>query len=468
MTPRRLFWFSVFSLVLGLWPASLPAGELRLGRGTAIVTPPAGMPMGGSYSLRVSEGVLDELQAKALVLEKDGVRAALVACDLVSLSAPVVEQARRLIEQSTGLKGDQVMISATHTHSGPLMNRGTRESAYGGEREIARKYMAWLPERIAESVRLAASNLAPARVWAARESEESVSFNRRFWMKDGTVGWNPGKRNPNIARPAGPIDPEIAVVYFDSPESKPLATYVNHALHVAVTGGRRFSADYPGTIAKLLGETKGPEMLTVFTIGAAGNVNHINVSSATPQSGPAEAARIGTILAAGTLKALDRLESMPAERLQFRSETVRLPLPEVQPGETEPARQMAARAGAPNPPKFLELVQAFKVLDVAARDGRPLEAEVQVITLGDQLAWVGLPGEIFVELGLMLKRASPFPYTMVAELAGGSIGYVPNRKAYPEGNYEVVSARCGPGSGEMLVEAATRMLVELRGPASGR
>jgi hypothetical protein len=98
---------------------------------------------------------------------------------------------------------------------------------------------------------------------------------------------------------------------------------------------------------------------------------------------------------------------------------------------------------------------------VTARQGKPLEAEVQVIALGDQLAWVALPGEIFVELGMAIKQASPFPYTIVAELANGSVGYVPSRKAYPEGAYEVVSARCAAGSGEMLVDAALRMLKEL-------
>jgi neutral ceramidase len=83
---------------------------------------------------------------------------------------------------------------------------------------------------------------------------------------------------------------------------------------------------------------------------------------------------------------------------------------------------------------------------------------VQVISLGDDLAWVSLPGEIFVELGLSIKQGSPFKQTMIAELANGSIGYVPNRVAYPQGNYEVVSARCAEGSGEKLVDEAIKQL----------
>jgi hypothetical protein len=74
---------------------------------------------------------------------------------------------------------------------------------------------------------------------------------------------------------------------------------------------------------------------------------------------------------------------------------------------------------------------------------------------------VALPGEIFAELGQAIKRNSPFKHTIVVELANGSIGYVPDRKAYAQGAYEVVSARCAEGSGEMLVDAATRLLIDL-------
>lgn len=81
-----------------------------------------------------------------------------------------------------------------------------------------------------------------------------------------------------------------------------------------------------------------------------------------------------------------------------------------------------------------------------------------MISLGDDLAWVSLPGEIFVELGLSIKAASPFRTTILAELANGSVGYIPTRVAYPQGNYEVVSARCAEGSGEKLVDVALKQL----------
>src|SRR5687767_1548005 len=108
-----------------MWPVFLLAAlscfaaELRVGRAAVKITPPAGIPMAGYYSIRLAEGVHDELYAKALVFEKDGVKAALVACDLVGIDRSIVEQARKAIEAGTGIRGDQVMISATHSHTGP-------------------------------------------------------------------------------------------------------------------------------------------------------------------------------------------------------------------------------------------------------------------------------------------------------------------------------------------------------------
>jgi neutral ceramidase len=80
------------------------------------------------------------------------------------------------------------------------------------------------------------------------------------------------------------------------------------------------------------------------------------------------------------------------------------------------------------------------------------------------VAVVGLPGEIFVELGLAIKKASPFPLTMVIELCNDAPGYVPTAKAFKEGSYETVNSRVQPGGSEKLVEAARRLLKELAEP----
>src|SRR5574341_924345 len=102
------------SLVCALFVSALAAwaGDLRAGAAAVKITPPLGAPMAGYYYNRAAEGVHDDLHAKAIVLEQDGARAALVACDLASIPRDIVEQARKLAEKAAGIPAGNVMISA--------------------------------------------------------------------------------------------------------------------------------------------------------------------------------------------------------------------------------------------------------------------------------------------------------------------------------------------------------------------
>lgn len=447
------------------------ADEVRAGASQVVISPPLGVALAGYYSERGATAIHDDLFARALVIESGGAKAALVSLDLISTSRHFIEDARREIEQATGIPAAHVMISATHTHTGPILARtSVRYDAQGAQQERAASYMEKLPGLITQSVKQANERLAPVKVSAAIGQVEGLAFNRRFHMRDGSVGWNPGKLNPNIIKPAGPTDPQLPVVLFEGARSQPLAVYANFAIHLDTVGGTEISADAPGTLAKLLAAATHPEVVSVYTTACCGDINHLDVSRRTPQKGHEEAARIGTHLAAEVLRSLERLQAVKVGAVRVKSQLVKLPLPAVRADEVEAARAVAERVrkGEMPAPKFMEQVNAFKVIDVAGREGKPQEVEVQVVTLGEELAWVSLPGEIFVELGLAIKQNSPFKQTMIAELANGSIGYIPTRVAYPQGNYEVVSARCAEGSGEMLVDAALLMLRELYREAAGK
>lgn len=435
---------------------------LEIGAAARDITPELGTPLAGYYSERGADGVHDPLQAKVIVLRQDGVRAALVSLDLISTLRSTVEEARALIEKETGIPGAHVMISATHSHTGPIFAGSRRFDALGGSNEKAARYTRELPARIAAAVAEAAGKLQPARALHAAREEAGLAFNRRFHMRDGSVGWNPGKLNPGIIRPAGPVDEQMQLVAFVGANGRPVAAYVNYPMHLDTVGGTQFSADYPFALSETLSRAKGRELVTLFTIGCAGDINHIDVRSSDPQKGHEEAARIGSILAAGVLRAWESLATNAAGPLRVGSEMVQLPLAPFDPQDLDKARAIADQVSskAAPAPKFMDQVQAFKVLDVEERKGKPLEVEVQVIALGD-IAWVSLPGEIFVELGLSIKAGSPFRQTIIAELANGSVGYIPTVRAYTEGNYEVVSARCAAGSGEALVASAIRQLRQL-------
>ncbi|MCX8037981.1 MAG: neutral/alkaline non-lysosomal ceramidase N-terminal domain-containing protein [Candidatus Sumerlaeia bacterium] len=440
---------------LGLFAASIQAGELRAGAAAVKIPPPLGVSMAGYYSPRGAEGVHDDLFAKALVLEKDGVKVALVVLDVIRTHRDHVLAAREKIEKTTGIQGDHVMISATHTHTGPEVSAASlRAKDLGAENPVTLEFNRTLPDKIAEAVQQANAALAPVKVSTAIGHEDSIAFNRRYFMKDGTVAWNPGKLNPNIVKPAGPIDPAVPVIYFETPKKKPVATYVNYAVHLDNVGGTHISADLPHTLSKCLADVKGREMVTLYATGACGDINHLDVNWAEPQKGHDNAARMGVILAAEVLRTFPKFKAVEPGPLRARSALIQFDLPKVTPEQVEQARKEK------DSKEFLKKVNAYKVLDVAARQGKPLEVEVQVITLGRDIAWVSLPGEIFVELGLAIKEQSPFPVTAIAELANGSIGYIPTARAYPQGNYEVVSARCAEGSGEKMVETAVKLLKE--------
>ena len=466
--------------------ASAAASDFRLGAAVVKITPPLGTPMAGYYSERGSQGVLDDLFAKAVVLDDGKTKAAMVVCDLIGLPRAVVVEARRIITEKTGIPASNVMIAATHTHTGPVViGDSAIDALVTGGSKLSKDYARQLPKWIAQAVEQAHRRRMPARVFYASENEPDLSFVRRFWMKDGTVGWNPGVRNPNIIRPIGVIDPQVNVVYAETAEQnrslpveqlaadgsrpaattdkKPLWTFVNFAMHLDTTGGALVSADYPAALANRLADYKGPEMLTTFANGACGNINHINVNWAAPQSSPAAAKRLGTILSADVLKAYADLKSVENLALRVRNEVVQLPLAKHTVEELRQAHDIAARRG--DNASFLDQVKAYRILDVAARQGKPMDVDVQIFALGRDIAWVALPGEVFVELGLNIKAASPFRQTSIIELSNGRSQYIPHHSAFSEGQYEVISSRYAEGAGELLVTTAIRLLGELHGDA---
>jgi len=333
------------------------------------------------------------------------------------------------------------------------------------QKRLVLEYSEALPSRIEESVRLANERLQPAQLAVAEGRCEELTFNRRYFMRDGSIGWNPGKRNPEIVMPAGPSDPEVKLLYVERPgangPTQSIATYVNFTMHPDTCGGTKISADWPGALGRVLAGYHGTNHVTLVANGTCGNLNHVDTSWAWPQGTAIEQHRISTILGGTVFQAYKHLTPVAEGSIRAKSQLVELELPHTSPEEVEEAKQTVAAIKDDRGGNFMKLVRANRVLEVAGRQGKPHRVEVQVIALGKDMAWVSLPGEIFVELGLALKKRSPFPHTFVVELANESVGYVPDRRSYTEGNYEPESARCAPGSGEKLVEAAVKLLVDL-------
>ncbi len=451
--------YLVISLGLGtMLSGSIAMAAIQVGLAQVNITPPLGIPMAGYYHERGATKIHDELYARAIVVSDGLEKVAMVSVDLITTRRHHVVAARRAIQRRCGIAGGKVMISATHAHTGPILaTLSNRRIGQEKSNPLVESYSESLPDLIADAVVEANANLVDGAVSAAIGFEDALAFNRRFHMSDGSVGWNPGKLNPRIIKSAGPIDPDVGIVFFQTAASDPLGAYVNHAVHLDNVGGPSLSADLPFALSNAMAQVHGKDFLTMYVTGACGDVNHVNVEWRAPQKGHENAARMGVVLAGSVLRAWPDLRDVSGP-LRVASETVSLELAPISQEEIAPSKILVREGNDRGREAFMKLVKAHQVLDVADRQGEPFSVEVQVFSLGNTLAWVALPGEVFVQLGLDLKLDSPFEQTMIAELANGSIGYIPNIRAYPQGNYEVVSARCAAGSGEKIVGTAVRLL----------
>jgi hypothetical protein len=244
-----------------------------------------------------------------------------------------------------------------------------------------------------------------------------------------------------------------------------LAFLTVFAMHLDTVGGTEYSADYPFYLARRLQPVLGNTCISLFGTGTCGDINHIDVTNPNPQGGQLEAARIGSALGRTVVSTLPGLVKVGSPRLGAGSTVVAAPLQQYGPKEIAWAKESMALVGTNKLP-FLKQVEACKILSLQKIGNTNLPMEVQVFRLSDQVAIVGLPGEIFVELGLEIKKASPFSTTLVVELCNDAPGYVPTKKAFAEGSYETVNSRVKPGGGEMLVKAAVGLLNDLKRTSS--
>ena len=448
---------------LSLFSLTAAAQELRMGTAKTDITPPNGAAMAGYYTNRAATGTHDPLHAKAMVLFDGETKIAIVACDLVSLPRDISQAARQLVTTQIGRAADHIMITATHAHTTPvILTAPTRYNLDEKTRDIAHEYTESLAAKIASAILKANAALTPVNMFADLGDDRALGFSRRYFMKDGSIGWNPGKLNPEIVRPAAPVDTDIPVLYFQAADTaKPLAAHVNFGVHQDTTGGLEFSADYSYTLAKILKMVLGDNFFSLFTIGAAGNVNHIDVSRKESQQGFDEAARIGAVLAGDVLKVIERAPAIADTKIRVSDKVLEIPVPNYTEAQIIDANRMQATQETDHHAAFLDLVKAARIIELDARHGKPLDAEVQVFTIGTTVAIAGFPGEMFAEFGIQLKEDSPFPVTILSELANGAYVYIPNRIAYMEGNYEPTAARLAAGSGELLMDSAQEQLLQL-------
>jgi len=439
--------------------------ELRAGAAKSVITPTIGRWQ--------HSDVNDELYAKALVLENGEVSLALVVCDVGSIARRDAETAREIAAQITGIPADHIMIAATHTHYGP----------WGGdESEEGRTYWDWAAPRIADAVMLAKRRLQPAKIAHGSGAVPGEVYNRRYRMKDGSVVFNPLNvryfkddgsftqlyQRSDIVGPAGPTDPEVGVLIVMDEDGKPIAIWANYALHyVDSPDYDRISANYFGEFERALQRMEGREFLGVMMNGTCGDVNNVDyMGDPEPEHpyGRWNLERVSTLVAAEVCKvwrSIRRSHYQDKPTLAVATERIIAKHRAITPAEVEQAKSFLKEEHPSGfgTKEWLEDVKCHTILDVAKK-GPEREMLIQAFRIGD-LAAVALPGEVFVEIGLEIKRRSPFARTLVGELANDSVGYIPTDKAFGEGSYETIQSPVAVGTASEMVESAVKLLKRL-------
>lgn len=441
----------------------------RAGAAVLDITPPLGLCMAGYRRTRLASGVHDPLQVHALVLDDGSHQLALAGVDLICLAGSDIQAAANQIQRQCGIPPDHVLCWATHTHTGPV----PEPNIPAGDPDP--EYMSLVRRRIADCVQLAQGKLQPAQASVGVGHQENLAFNRRADRRGRPLPPSssellgllrsgippPAEQLPmnEWVRAAGMVDPQVGVLHVERLDGSPLALWVNFALHCDTVGGNEYSAGYPHVLRTTLARQYGQDAVVLFANGPCGDINHVD-RRRERRKGFGEAARIGTVLAGEVIKVVADSAAQSLIPLRAQTRSIRVPRRTVEPEELEAAGAVIERV--PRAEERRERYYADDLLHLAATDEQ-VDTQVQALRLGST-ALVGLPGEIFVELGLEIKRRSPFASTFVVELAGDYVGYVPTAGAFAEGGYEVMTARTSrlaPEAGQAMVDAAVSLLEQL-------
>ena len=420
--------------------ADAAAQLLKVGFAETDITPEPGMEKPGGYGKAFFQKTQDPCKVRAAVFDDGKKRVALVGIDALAVSKKLVEDARKGIQAECGIQPEAVLIGASHSHtSGPtcMVQPGEYDHASDLVKMLAYEksscadpgYLETVRKQIISAVCKADASRAEALCGVGSGHEDKVAFNRRFRMKNGYTATHPGKRNPDIVEPAGPIDPEVGVVGAWDKNGKLLGCVVNYANH-GTTGAGGWSANWIYYMEQAIRGCMGPECVVVFLNGDCGDITQVDNLSPYPNiDGPIVGGRVGAE-AVKVLLSMHRGTLAPVDhRAKVWNIKRRVPNPEKVKRCLEEAQK--------NPKAVATWTKETLMLDALIAKWPEVEVEVQAVQVGPAV-FVTNEAEMFVEFGLELKKKSPFPFTFPVELANGIVGYVPTEEAMGEhgGGYE--------------------------------
>ena len=455
----------------------ITVNQLLAGFARVNIDPPLGIAIAGYYVPRFASGFLDSLEASALALSCGEEPIVLLSVDSCGIRRALADDYRARIAQAVGIPAQNIFLSATHTHTGPL---NTTADHFEMDVELIARYVEFLGGRLADAARMAVSDLKPARMgfivgWAP----ERVAYIRRYRMKDGSVCTCPPVGDPNIDHPLGTLDQRVNVLRFDRPKGDTIVL-MNYGLHADTINGDRISPDWPGwmrrTVEKTLDGTN-----CIFFNGAEGDVgsthvfpcggdmNDTEISFDNEMKSPGMARFVGRALAGTILQVFDKAEYVDVDSVAILHQTVtvaaNVPSPEELPLAHKYHELHHAGRDDEIPYRSMELTTVLaKAERICRMEHGPASFELELtgVRIGN-IAMIGIPGEPFTEIGVQIKATDGWDMILPCCLTNGSEGYFPMRSAFDEGGYEALSSKYKAGVAEDIITGAKAMLAQLRG-----
>lgn len=443
------------------------AKVFRAGAATSNITPYLGAPIVGGFAPIPSKNVHDELHARCLVLDDGNTKLAIVVCDLLGISPRISTDARKLIATNVEIPESNVLICATHTHSA--------SSALGDRFNAALPlddYQQLIVRRIADGVARANQNLRPAELAYGSIDIPDHVFNRRWYLKPGTmpanpygntndkVKMNPGVANPNLVKPAGPTDPAVSIIAVRGVDGTPISTFASYSLHyVGGVPSTEISADYFAAFGvhmdRLVNKPdQFPPFVAIMANGTSGDINNVDVQNPRPRMQSYE--QINNVAKDIAEKVYAATQSMKYEKdlklaAAYReTHKVKNRLPD------DKMMEWAEKtvAAGPQRPTDLSYIYAQRTLNVATSPEFAV-LPLQVLKIGG-LCIGTMPCEVFVEIGLEFKEKSAIKPSFLMSLSHGYFGYLPPPHQHDLGGYETWL-----GTNRLERDASVKMLAEL-------
>ncbi|MFP4499722.1 MAG: neutral/alkaline non-lysosomal ceramidase N-terminal domain-containing protein [Candidatus Hydrogenedentota bacterium] len=445
----------------------------RAGAAVSNITPPLGSEIVGNWGKPLATHIHDELHVRCLVLDDGERRLALAVCDNLSIDREVYDQAKKRLEEKTGIAPAHMLMSSVHTHSGPSARQRPSLTPYDDLTE----YQQFVADRIVDGVQCAINNLEPAQVgWGSGEEPDQV-FNRRWHMDDPSlmvspygdqdqVRMNPPRGHEALVKPAGPTDPEIVFLTVRSVDGRPIALLANYSLHyVGGVPRGHISADYFAVFADRIQELLDadrldPPFVGILSNGTSGDINNINFREPRPKREPYEQIhRVANSVAGEVYRAIQTVAYHDYVKLGGRMTALSLDVRKPDEATREWAHDILEK-----PEDEVDRKARIYANRALALHESPDQVDiwVQALRIGE-VGIAGIPFEVFAETGLRIKEESPLPVAFTISFANGGYGYLPTPAQHALGGYEawLGSNRVEENSEPAIVDTLLEQLGEL-------